>query len=515
MQVEDKDLLKNYLTEDEPFGPIDAIDIDDHKALNYLFEKHNKIYNSLLKRPTIILGRKGSGKTSYLNSVYFSNQYDYIVEIESSDLITNVVNILSSAKNEPVFSEKISKIWENFLCIEVLKKIRCEIPKTYTSKKLIDDYLAKIGCRDETTIDDILWNITDIVSENGKGKLAGTISSILQSLSNTSFLNVKNTLISDLKKDKKKIVLLIDSLDDFQLHFNKIGYAIQGLLKFIGQANKPSSPIDIRLCLPSELYHKFSDFSSNPNKDFKKRVLLQWLASELVIVAAHRLHLYLEIHGKQNSDIYDSTKQGSQDFLELILPLKVTSKLGVDENPLAYILRHTQLLPRHLLILLNSIYQMNKRYNNGDTKFSDVAIRKGISAVEEILVKEIITAYKSVYPFAQDVCSNCIPELHNKFSIGDLERVFRRHGQKAMRTDDFDEFKKMLIEMGIIGKVLNEENRYIQAEFEYTVPHKLVSGTDDFLCFHPLFAGVYSAKTNGQKPVYPYGSRIEDKDYRL
>ena len=120
-----------------------------------------------------------------------------------------------------------------------------------------------------------------------------------------------------------------------------------------------------------------------------------------------------------------------------------------------------------------------------------------------------------MYPYAQDVCSQCIPELYNKFSIGDLERVFRRHGQKAMGTDDFEEFKKMLIEMGIIGKVLNEEGRYIQAEFEYTVPHKLVSSTDDFLCFHPLFAGVYSAKTNGQKPVYPYGSRIEDKDYRL
>ena len=69
----DLDAIKPYITKDEPFGPIDAFDIDpqDKKVLGFLFEKQNNIYKSLRNRPSIIMGRRGSGKTAYLRTVYF------------------------------------------------------------------------------------------------------------------------------------------------------------------------------------------------------------------------------------------------------------------------------------------------------------------------------------------------------------------------------------------------------------------------------------------------------------
>ena len=65
--------VSHYITKDEPFGPIDSGDIDssDLKALMMLFEKHNWIYKNLYSRPSIIIGRRGSGKTYYLRSVFF------------------------------------------------------------------------------------------------------------------------------------------------------------------------------------------------------------------------------------------------------------------------------------------------------------------------------------------------------------------------------------------------------------------------------------------------------------
>jgi hypothetical protein len=56
--------IRPYITKDEPFGPIDSGDIDssDLKALLMLFEKHNLIYKNLHSRPSIIIGRRGSGK---------------------------------------------------------------------------------------------------------------------------------------------------------------------------------------------------------------------------------------------------------------------------------------------------------------------------------------------------------------------------------------------------------------------------------------------------------------------
>ena len=164
---------------------------------------------------------------------------------------------------------------------------------------------------------------------------------------------------------------------------------------------------------------------------------------------------------------------------------------------------------------MNSIHDQARRQNgNGELHYNEQAVRKGISAVEETIVQEIFVAFNPIYPLAEQVCNQCIPELHHKFSIGDLERVFRTHGKKAMGTDDFFDFKRMLIEIGAIGRVLDDAGRYIQAEFEYTTSHKLVTSTDDMLCFHPLFTEVFSAKIREKKPVYPYGSRIEDRDYR-
>ena len=518
MKKEDLAIIRDYLTPDEPFGPVDAREIENCRAIELLFQRHNEIYKNLHQRPSIIIGRKGSGKTSYMNTVYFADQYKYVAELDASDAFTNVINAVSKLSSGPVFAESVAKVWDNTLYVGLFTDIRSKLPKGSKSCKLINDYLAKIGIREGDTIEDALWHVADIIAENTKDKPLGLVADILRHLDNVSFSKTKNALINELKNTQSMAAVLLDSLDDFQLHMDSVGRSLQGLLKFAGDANKPSSPIDMRFCLPAELYHRFNAISSNPNKDFRRKLLLHWVASELVFIAAYRIGLYCEAYEISKpvaSAANILNKRDAKAVFEAMLPSKVTCKLDIDEDPLGYILRHTQLLPRHLLIILNSINEKNKvNAERGEIFFTEEAIRKGISAVEETIVQEIFVAYRSVYPYAQDVCELCIPELFMKFSIGDLERVFRTHGKKALRTDDFFDFKRMFIEIGAVGRVLKDTGRYIQAEFEYTVPHKLVTGTDDMLCFHPLFAQVFSAKIREKKPIYPYGSLIEDKDYR-
>ncbi len=518
MDDADLKLLREYLTPDEPFGPIDAREINEPRAIELLFEQQNEIYKNLHHRPSIIVGRKGSGKTSYMNTVYFADGYKYVAEVDAADAFTNAISAVGKIASGPVFAEQVAKVWDNILYVGLFAYIRSKLPSGSTAKKYINDYLAQIGIGDRDTLDDALWRIADIVSKNTEGKPAGIVAKVLKSLDNVTYKKTKQALLSELKQSKSKAAVLLDSLDDFQLHMDEVGRSLQGLLKFAGQSNAASSPVEFRFCLPAELYHRFNAISSNPNKDFRRKLLLHWVASELVIVAAHRLSLYCEAYGITSPiRVAGATrsKRQARTAVEALLPDSCTCKLDVQEDPLAYIMRHTQLLPRHFLTILNSIAAKNRTIKgNDDLQFCEQAIRKGISSVEETIVQEIFVAYRPAYPLAQDVCEQCIPELFMKFSIGDLERVFRSHGKKAMQTDDFFDFKRMLIEIGAIGRVLNDTDRYTQAEFEYTVPHKLVTGTDDMLCIHPLFAEMFSAKIREKKPVYPYGSRIEDKDYR-
>ena len=88
--------MKPYITKDEPFGPIDSTDIDlrDINALEKLFEQHNRIYKNLHHRPSIIMGRKGSGKTSYLRAVFFDKKYSYFTEIRTAHVLAHISKVI-------------------------------------------------------------------------------------------------------------------------------------------------------------------------------------------------------------------------------------------------------------------------------------------------------------------------------------------------------------------------------------------------------------------------------------
>jgi hypothetical protein len=99
--------------------------------------------------------------------------------------------------------------------------------------------------------------------------------------------------------------------------------------------------------------------------------------------------------------------------------------------------------------------------------------------------------------------------------MSDLHRVFTRHGKAVFGSDSLFDFQRMLLEMGAIGRVIpgSERDIYIKGNFEYTVSHPLSVSQDDELCVHPLFSGIFN-NSKKERPVYPYGSVLEDEDYR-
>jgi hypothetical protein len=517
LQEFEKDLLRNYITKSEPFGPMNASEIAEPEARKILFDVHNNLYKSLPQRPSVVIGRKGSGKTAYLQSAYFDKVYDFVVEVDTDKALIAVIDTVEKLSKGTIFAETVATLWETILWIPMFSQIRTGLSSK--TKSIVDDYMAKIGIRTGGTVDDVLWNIVDALAEGQKNNAIGIISDVLRRTDTVTFHEVKTSVCEELHSRKKRAILLVDSLEDFHLDIDSVAIAVRGLLKCIGRANTPTSSTDIRFCIPAEQYYQFAATSSNHNKDFRRELLLHWITPELLAVAASRLLIYFELYDSalfdQHGSYTDLDRRNIPRLFHSIMPEKITNRLGITEEPLAYICRHTQLLPRHLIIILNSICGIQKRYgSSSDFFFSVESIRQGITTAEEKIVLEIFNAYSATYPLAQKACSECLPELQHKFTIGDLERVFRTHGKKAMGTNEFDDFKRMLTEIGAIGRVVGETEKYINAVFEYTAHHRLVTSTDDELCLHPLFTEVFSAKTRLKKSVYPYGSSIDDKDYR-
>ena len=332
--------VRPYITKDEPFGPIDSGDIDsnDLKALLMLFEKHNWIYKNLHSRPSIIIGRRGSGKTHYLRSVFFDHQYDYFVEIRTPRVLGQVATAIQKMTSEVMFSEMVSELWDTILWLAVFLEIRKHAVLHPDDLNVVNGYLDKMRVRDTDAVDDVLRNVANMLEEI-VSKNETTTSEFLWGTDQISLEDAKSAVLRSLKATGKKFAILMDSLDDFQLDVNSVGRALQGLLKIVGSMNKPRDIVDIRFCLPSELYQQFIKLSSNPNKDFRRAFRLQWTASELVLIGAQRLMFYLALHQpsvlKRMSPLDLTRRADALTLFSTVLPGRIKNQVGYQEETIS------------------------------------------------------------------------------------------------------------------------------------------------------------------------------------
>jgi hypothetical protein len=465
------------------------------------------------------MGRKGAGKTYYLRTVFFDKQYDFFTEIRTAHLLGHISSVIQGMTKDAVFPETLSELWETILWTCVLSEIRSHPLLSPEKLSVVTAYLEKVGVQDSDTVDDVLWKLANLFDEVIKSNPRDGISEILRRFDRVAFDDAQSAVVASLQASKKNFVILMDSLDDFRLDIDSVSHSLQGLLKFVGSMNKPRDVVDIRFCLPSELFRRIVKISSNPNKDFRRALKLQWTASELVLIGAQRLMYYLDLYYPEflkDVSPLDLTKRA--DALMLfgkVLPERITNQAGFQEETMSYILRHTQLLPRHFLMLLNSIFR-GAASDSHPFPISAEKIIKGVRKVEEFIVSEIFVAFKLIHPTAEATCKRCLPELGHKFSIGQLHQVFTRHGKAVFGGEGMFEFQRMLIEIGALGRVIpgKETDIYIKGNFEYTVSHELTLSHDDELCIHPLFSGIFRNDGRKDRPVYPYGSALEDEDYR-
>jgi hypothetical protein len=514
------DTIRPYITKDEPFGPIDSVDIDpnDVDVMNRLFERHNWIYKNLHQRPSIIMGRKGAGKTYYLRTVFFDKQYDFFTEIRTAHLLGHISSVIQGITTEAVFPETLSELWETILWTCVFSEIRKHALLSPNKLAVVNAYLERVGVQENDAVDDVLWKLANLFDEVMNSQPRDGVAEILKRFDRVAFDDARTVVVESLQASRKSFVILMDSLDDFRLDIDSVSHSLQGLLKFVGSMNKPRDVVDVRFCLPSELFRQIIKISSNPNKDFRRALKIQWTASELVLIGAQRLMYYLALYypgflkGMSQPDL--SKRADALMLFGKVLPERVTSQAGFQEETMSYILRHTQLLPRHFLMLLNSIF----RGLSGPNPFpiSEEKIIQGVRKVEEFIVSEIFVAFKLIHPTAEATCKRCLPELGHKFSVGQLHQVFTRHGKAVFGGEGMFEFQRMLIEIGALGRAIpgKETDLYIKGNFEYTVSHELTLSHDDELCIHPLFSGIFGNRGRNDRPVYPYGSVLEDEDYR-
>ncbi|MBI5822092.1 MAG: hypothetical protein HZA88_24225 [Verrucomicrobia bacterium] len=523
--------ISDHLTPAKPFGPEDAATIVDPFCKRMLFQTQNRIFKNMSQHPTLIVGRKGSGKTAFLqNAMQDESAYKYVYEINTTGPLASVIRTILRIAPQETYVETIAELWSIAFWLtgawrlDRVAKHDLSSEAHHATKSYLD-LVTPPYCASPADLIEYYFSLFSTAGE--PRSIEGLPDRIWATdVGGYTLKEVRRHIIDSLASRGLRALLLVDSLDDFQMGREYAEAAIKGLLKSLGKFAAGNPVYEVRFCLPAEIFPLFREMSSNPAKDFANKVSLYWHASELLCLAAQRLSLFYKTHCdydgfcRHNIEHLDiNNRKDAAILFNEIFGTTIENCLGQTEDTISYIMRHTQLLPRHLLLILNSICHVNIEMGGSHRKIEPDAIRRGIMKVEETICYEIFAAYRSIYPRGQQVCESCIPELPLSFDFGHLQKVFNYRGKKALESEEFEHFTRMLFRMGVIGKVNPdaETERYIQGEFEYSADHSLSFSSSDTLCLHPVFSYTFSAhvgKDYPSKPVLPVGSDFNSADAR-
>lgn len=520
----DRDELSALLNAASPFGPASADEFDSRGAAKILYDKNNEI-DQVLRRtaPVFLIGRRGSGKTAFLRAAMTNEEL--AVDLNSPELITQVAQTLQALRlhESGQFVERVAPVWSACFIAALCSRIWSKHCR-----------LREVDCPEA-----FAFGFRRTASLDGRGTDAAVqfLLEMRQSASSGDFASI-NTLADEVQLNGIPLwaarqslqqaaatadfhaIISLDSLDRYKNIFYEGGIlvseeaiALQGLFRAASRAGRDASSLfKVRVSFPAELWHYYSELSSNPLKDFDNSIVLHWDSRELLSIAARRFLKYLEIAQPIQYRQVRVEQSGSQRgqwaqalFLNY-LPRILENGMGTREPTISYLLRHTQLLPRHLIHILNKVFA-DKDIEPGAISADD--LRKGVLAAEVEITAAVLDAFSIPYPHLTEVCNNVIPRLPLVFSESELHKVVNTSSVSGM---DYRDVVNMLVEVGAVGRRTETTSVYVKADFEYLHANRMLITSDDQLCLHPLFSKRFDSKALRKPvapevlPVYPLGS---------
>lgn len=520
--------LKQMFTNEEPLGPYvtpqTLHDLNNKCAFKSVYDENNFLSRENKKlNPNILLGRRGSGKTALLFHLRFDGGFTFSTKMESenifNDVASQIIKMFAKSERNDVLVETVAGFWRKLICSTVL----CNFYNKFSSHsqigshekiEIISRFLEKSNLKNRRS-SRVILNTLIKVSESVFEKDFDFITDFMDSYFETEigFSDAWDAFCEIMAENESRAVVLIDSLEQFPIASSDMCEALAGLLHFVGEIDLEYSPIHITLCLPAELHEDFGAISDNFEKDFRKVLSLHWGPVELFQMCGHRFSIYIknkrDIYGIEVKLLPDNPNRDQVwDFWRQFLPGKITNRYGLEEDPISYISRHTQLLPRHFLNIMNKITMLSIAGRSEGQVFSEDDIIKGVRLGESVICDGVFSGFKQKFPLARDACKLILPKLQNQIQYSDLQKTNNDYGKAVVKNSG--ELLEMLIRMGILGRFIEEKGVYSQCRYDYTYNGTMPYSVDDKFGVHPAFSGQFGNdlgnghhKDEEYRPVYP------------
>src|ERR1700738_353600 len=416
----------------------------------------------------LFVGRKGAGKTSLAHYFTFrKSDRDYeCIDVDEPmvyhDVLCKMAATLATGPNVAI--SRIARLWEYIVWMLIFAQFQGHHP-TIKVASVVTDKEGKWSRLIRTLLRGLFKKYA-----GDDGELISTLENIVDEPA----FQAARTEVLKLTQRRPGFVVL-DSLEDYATDDEAMMDALAGLVECASKMNKKYAGrgVHLKVFITAEVFpHLCEEHVSNLLKFVREPLHLLWRPKELIRLICWRLYSYLQSKGALLPDSKGAIDwESSQDVIaKMWVPYfgaTVTNAAGVEEQTLPYIVRHTQLRPRQMIVLCNAIAgiaQSEKTF----PRFSRRAIVTGIQSQETSLAKEVLNSFKKVHPHVADIVS-ALTSLPVRFHGRRLDFVAK--DTASQWTDgkySLMSFRRLVAELGIVGRVrrFDERSRQCSAVFE-------------------------------------------------
>ena len=512
--------LASILTIADPLGPIAQEWINDAFA-DDLIDDQITMFRDIAASPHMVfLGRKGAGKSALVaemrlaamrkgRGVHVSEELPkrgahYVLPVDTWPHFHRLVKHISreSAKEElPVDlipPEHFAALWKESLWDEII---------TY-----FYDYARHDESREPLAA--VVSYINADCAGDGPARLNAE----------KLFEAAKNAVIDFLADRNSKLYFLFDSMENYPVRSAVFSGVLSGMFPAMRAILRDAPPIVITFCVPEEVESFLVAGSANLMKDFSSSFRIRWKPIDLVKIVAYRLRASAKIHDQalyqKTASLNFAVRQDLHKLFSLVLPEKITNSQGHPENALAYVIRHTQLLPRHVLLIFNAAFSGQLRATRSFEGMTEEILRKGVGDAQRTIADHILTPYKMLYPMLLAEAKRTLPDLDPICDYASLRKIEARFERKI--EDDISSVWDTFFEMGVLGRSTGmrgdahhgpaDGSPYCYGQFHFNAEMAFGLATDGEFCFHPVFSRAFgmTRRKPDRRVVYPANIDLDE-----
>ena len=516
MDEQSIDLERDGLTDLEPFGEADCESelkvMGSSEYSKYYFDHTRFNREALNPKVFLIIGRRGAGKTALSQFFSFQQLMPNVTTIEVDEpaafqqLMSKIAE--SAASTREVAIPRLVKIWEFVIWSTIFWQLQ-ERDSRIKAAVMFADRTDQVS----TFIRQALKFLVSTFLE-ADNDLADELEDFI---SNERVQRAKKAVLEVVKGNK--LIIALDTMENYAVRdesmMRSMGALIQCASRF--SRNYARHGIYLKVFVMAEIFpHLKEEVSLNPLKFIHDEIYLQWRPKDLMRLISWRYDRYL----KQNNLLTPSTGKVDWDNHHDVLKekwepyfgRKLQNRQGIIEETFPFVLRHTQLRPRQLIVLCNSIAAHSQ---DGETfpKFEPDSIIEGIQRAEKRLAEEVMNSYSSVYPGAARI-AEALSGLPLIFKGNELDkRAPQTASQWPAGEYSSYAFRQFVSELGIVGRVRNvsEKTGIVEADFEYAGESRISLLVNDQCVIHPMFYKKLNIRMTKNLCVYPFPDHEEFK----